>query len=94
MKVDFSAKLSPYQRSNPGTARIAPPKAAVKTDVASFSRGNTAVSDKRLLGVKSTLQSELSAGAKADRLAELRAQIKDGSYRVPANLLVDSMLEG
>ena len=92
MKVDFSARLTPYQKNSPGNAKTQSAKQEAKTDIAEFSRGHTAMSDKRLIGLKSSLQADLYAPASADRLAELKQRVKDGSYMVPTRVLVDAIL--
>ena len=92
MKVDFSARLNPYQKNSINAAKTPAAKQEAKTDIAEFSRGNTAMADKRLIGLKSSLQADLYAPADAGRIAELKQQVRDGSYKVSTEELVDAIL--
>lgn len=67
-------------------------KKSSETDVVDISRGNTTLNDKGLMSLKANLQREINQPASSERLEQLRADIKSGSYRIPTETLIDSIL--
>lgn len=93
MKVDFNAGPSLYRKTQATRAEAAKGGfAAGKTDVAEFSRGTSATLDKSLVGAKASIQSEVYAPTNSARLAEIKQAIKDGSYHVSTEEIVNALL--
>lgn len=67
-------------------------KKAAETDVVDISRGNTTISDKSFMTLKSNLQREINQPASSERLEQLRSDVKNGTYRIPTEALIDSIL--
>lgn len=67
-------------------------QSATNRDVVDFSRGATS-SDKKLIGLKSDIQLFVSAATPQEKLDKISRQIKDGSYYIATDDLIDSILE-
>lgn len=98
MKIDVSGGYNIFRKNVSGekTAKevaVADNKKSSGADVVEISRGNTAIADKGLLTLKSNLQHGVSEPAAQERLEQLRESVRNGTYRVPTEDLVDSMLE-
>lgn len=65
----------------------------VRTDVIDFAKGSTEISDKSLLTLKSGLQRSIGEPTPAERLDAIQKEIKNGTYYVSTNAIVDSILE-
>lgn len=99
MKIELNGGYGVYGKKsvseNAKTADSRPEsakKTADSSDVVDISRGSTTISDKSFLSLKANLQSDINQSASAERLEQLRADIKSGSYRIPTEALVDSIL--
>lgn len=96
MKIDVSGGYGIYrgQRANePAKAKGASASGVKKaTDVADFSHGNTAISGKSFVSLKSAVQRDINTPASPERIAQLRSEIKNGTYRIPVEALVESIL--
>jgi len=91
--VDMHSRSNVYRKT---TAEQAEPKAgkapaSSKQDVIGFAHGAT-VTDKAMIGTKAGIQNYLAAPAPAERLEVLRQGVKDGTYHVETNDLVDAIL--
>lgn len=67
-------------------------KKASESDIVDISRGSTTISDKSFTALKANLQREINQPASSERIEQLRAAIKSGSYRIPTDTLIDSIL--
>ncbi len=98
MKVEIGGVFNPYRKNVPGekSSKSQPggeaKKASGSEDVSDVRRGSTAIDDKSFSTVKAKLQSEINAPTSSERLEELRASIKNGTYRIPTSALVDAIL--
>ncbi|MCL2033862.1 MAG: flagellar biosynthesis anti-sigma factor FlgM [Oscillospiraceae bacterium] len=98
MKIDVTGGYGIYRGQKSGEPAKAKGEAASgnksgkATDIAEFSHGNTAIADKAFVSLKSAIQRDINAPASPERLAELRAEVKNGTYRVPVEALVDAIL--
>lgn len=97
MKVDFSANLNVYRKNaqtesttkasrNNGTREA-------KTDVAEFSRGSVTL-DKGTVPLRASILREANYPADPARLTELQQRVKDGTYSVSTDAIVDAILKG
>lgn len=98
MKIDVSGGYNIVRKNVSGdklskSASADSGKKAASADVVEISRGNTAIADKSLLTLKSSLQRDVSQPATAERMEQLRSSVKNGTYRIPTEDLVDSMIE-
>jgi anti-sigma28 factor (negative regulator of flagellin synthesis) len=66
---------------------------AGRMDQDSITRGQTTVSDRQMLVLKSGVQSYVSAPADRARLESIRESIQSGDYHIPTDLIVDAILE-
>lgn len=82
-KVD-AEKPAPKKTDGSGSTKV--------SDVAEFSRGSTAIADKGLVALKSSIQRDINQPASAERIEQLRAAVKSGTYRIPTETIVDSIL--
>ena len=98
MKIDVTGGYGIYRGQKTGEPAKAKGeasgggKAGKTTDVAEFSHGNTAIADKTFVSLKSAIQRDINTPASAERLAQLRTEVKNGTYRVPVEALVDAIL--
>lgn len=96
MKIDMTSGYGIYRKKleaeKPAVKNSAAGEGKKTSDVADFSHGSTAISDKGLVALKSSIQRDISQPASAERLEQLRASVKSGSYRVPTEALVASIL--
>ncbi len=98
MKIEVNGGYGAYRKkvgSENTIAKNASPESNKKTsdtDVVQITRGNTTIADKGLHTLKSNLQRDINQPASAARLEQLRSDIKSGSYRVPTEALIDSIL--
>lgn len=97
MKIELNGGYNIYRKNVSGDKSVKGEaageiKKAADTDVLEISRGNTAIADKGFAALKSRLQSDINLPASADRIEELRAAVKNGSYHIPTEVLVDSIL--
>ena len=96
MKVDIQANWGIYkskaaQVSVSGAAGSKESFAA-KTDLDSITRGSTHLPDKHMLALKSSVQSYVSAPAGSERIEALRKLVHEGTYRIPTEDVVNSLL--
>lgn len=96
MKINVDGGYSIYNKKSSGEGRSVKGERSGESkktsDVAAFSRGNTAIADKSLVSLKSSIQRDISQTASAERLEQLRADVKNGTYRVSTEALIDSIL--
>lgn len=97
MKIELNGGYNIYRKNVSGDkpAKGGPAgesNKATETDVSEISRGNTAIADKGFAALKSRMQSDINLPTSAERIEELRAAIKNGSYHIPTEALVDSIL--
>lgn len=96
MKIDITSNYTMYRKniSGEGVAvkNSASKKDASKTDVVDFSRGQTAVPDKTTVTLKAGLQRDISAPADKARIASLQESVKNNTYRVSTEELIESIL--
>ena len=91
--VDMHSRSNVYRKT---TAEQAAPKAGQssaqeKKDVIDFAHGTT-VTDKAMIGTKAGIQNYLAAPASTERIDALRQGVKDGTYHIETNDLVDAIL--
>ena len=98
MKIDVSSGYNVYRGQKAGEPAKTRESAAgtagkaAATDTAEFSHGNTPIADKAFVSLKSAIQRDINTPASPERLAQLRSEIKNGTYRVPVEALVDAIL--
>lgn len=96
MKIDVTGGYSVYRKKldteKPARESAAAGESKNASDVAEFSRGSTAIADKSLVALKSSIQRDIGQPASAERIDQLRTDVKNGTYRVPTEALVDSIL--
>lgn len=97
MKIEIAGGYNVYRKNVSGekaakSTSSGESKKAAETDVSEITRGSTSLADAGLTTLKSKLQSEINLPASADRIEQIRQAIKDGSYRIPTETLVDSIL--
>jgi anti-sigma28 factor (negative regulator of flagellin synthesis) len=100
MEISLIGKTKALKPQTQDLSRIAKDEdgeksaASRRVDSAEISAGHIgAFEDKRLSVAKSTILYDVSLSAFADRLAELRERVEDGSYRVPDGALADALLD-
>ena len=65
-----------------------------KVDSAEISSGHSGTfEDKRLMVAKSAILYDVSVGSSPGRIAELKAAVENGSYKVPTNDLAETILK-
>lgn len=95
MKIDASGAYNiPIKNRAEELAPKKTPEAAAgrKTDVAEFSHGSVAI-EKNLAALKPNIMQDVGYSVPAERLAELQQNIKAGTYRVPTEAIVASILD-
>lgn len=97
MKIDVTGNYNVYRQNISGENDNAAVKAdtanqTAKTDVAAFAKGNSSIGDKALVSLKSALQRDLSEPTPPERIAQLQAEVKSGTYHVPTDDLINSIL--
>lgn len=96
MKIDFNAGVSLYRKNTPDSTaagkNTSAAEAAGKTDVLDFSHGAGALPDKSMLGLKAAIQRDVAYPSDPQRLEQLKADVRNKSYRVPTEALVDAVL--
>ena len=97
MKIDATSNYGLYRKPIGGdmlpAKKASKNNTAAKTDVADFSRGNTSVTDKRMASLKASLQHDIASSSDPQRIAQLRAQVRSGEYRVSTEELIDAILQ-
>ena len=95
MKVDFSSGVSIYRKSISGIPAPISTDAvsgSPKTDVIEFSHGSTGSVDKNMLTFKSKVQRDISYPADAKRIEKLHNMVKNHTYRIPTEDIVNAIL--
>lgn len=96
MKIDVNSGYGIYNKkltAEAKTVKSGSPDGGKKTsDVVDISRGNTAIADKSLVALKSNIQRDVSLNASAERIGQLQSAIKNGTYYIPTEALVNSIL--
>jgi anti-sigma28 factor (negative regulator of flagellin synthesis) len=96
MKIDVTGGYGIYRGQKSGESAklrgVVADRAKQTADVADFAHGSTAISDKAFVSLKAAIQRDINTPASPERLAELRAAIKSGTYQIPTEALVDSIL--
>lgn len=98
MKIDVNGGYGAYRKNVQSDTSAAKSsgaggsKKASGTDVIEISRGHTAGVEKGFTSLKANLQRDISQSASSDRIEQLRADIKNGTYRISTDALVDSIL--
>jgi len=94
MKIESNLGLSIYRNTKlTGAQRSeAPPKTA-KTDIAEFSHNSAPALDKALAAAKNSIVGSINAPADPERIEALRQSVRSGSYHIPTDLLVRSILD-
>lgn len=88
----YNKKVAKENTKVAGASAEASKKTAESSDVVDISRGNTTIADKSFMALKANLQREINQPASSERIEQLRAAIKNGSYRIPTETLIDSIL--
>ena len=93
MKVDFTPGMNIYKKQeNTATDRETCAGQSVDAAVAEFSRGAAPGPQSALLGGKASVQNALCEPTCEVRLAELAQSIREGSYHIPTDRLVQAIL--
>lgn len=94
MKIDFYSGLSAYRpREGTHPGRVSNAGRSTYADVADFSRGSTGSQFERaLMTAKSYIQNGVAAPENPERLEELTASVRDGSYYVSNEQLIRDIL--
>lgn len=97
MKIELNGGYNIYRKNISGDKSVkgnagGENKKVAETDVSEISRGSTAIADKGFTALKSKLQSDINLPASAERIEQLRTAVKNGSYHIPTEAIVDSIL--
>jgi anti-sigma28 factor (negative regulator of flagellin synthesis) len=97
MKIDMQTNYGLFKNRKTESGASAPGRTSApgagRTDTDAITRGHTAIPDRQMLLLKSSVQSYVSAPADRARLDGLRESIQRGDYRIPTNQLVGAILE-
>lgn len=97
MKVDLqTGGIGAYRKKS--EASVAKPEAetraaGVKTDVMDIARGESTITDKKLLSLKAGIHSHVSAATGSARIDALKESVKNGSYHIPTEDLANAILD-
>lgn len=96
MKIDVTNGYGVFRKKidaeKPAVKNAGGGESKKTSDVAEFSRGSTAIADKSLVTLKSSIQRDISQPASSERIEQLRAAVKNGTYRISTEAIVDSIL--
>jgi anti-sigma28 factor (negative regulator of flagellin synthesis) len=96
MKINFQTSYGVFKNRKTENGASATGHAsasgAERMDMDSITRGQTTMSDRQMLVLKSSVQSYVSAPAERSRLEEIRESVQNGSYHIPTDKLVDAIL--